>query len=274
MSNPVIALKNCFLNKTAIVTGGSHGIGFAIALELLKRGVNVTVTALEKDIKEGEIAFADEGYSPLILAGDMAEDQFCKYVIDETVKKYKSIDYLVNNAFSFIAKYTDATRYDWERSLNVGPIAFAVMASLASEVMKNNGGGSMVNISSISGVIAQPKRWTYNAAKGAVNQLTKCMAMDLAPFNIRVNSVSPGWIWTRENDKAANFDREKFDVIWGDFCMLARLGQPTEVANAVLFLLSDDASFITGTDLPVDGGYQSLGPEGLGKNTIVAGTDL
>ena len=98
------------------------------------------------------------------------------------------------------------------------------------------------------------------------------MALDLAPHNIRVNSVSPGWIWTRENDKAAGYDRARFDPIWGEFCMLRRLGQPFEVAAAVLFLMSDDASFITGTDLPVDGGYQGLGPEGLGKNTVVAGS--
>ena len=147
------------------------------------------------------------------------------------------------------------------------------MTQRVVDPMKATGGGAIVNISSISGVIAQPNRWSYNGGKGMVNQLTKCMALDLAQFGIRVNSVSPGWIWTRENDKAAGYDREKYDKIWGEFCCLLRMGYPVEVASAVLFLLSDDASFITGTDLPVDGGYQSLGPEGIGQRTIVAGTE-
>jgi len=124
--------------------------------------------------------------------------------------------------------------------------------------------------------VAQKERWTYNMSKGAANQLTKCAALDLAPWGIRVNSVSPGWIWTREVYKAADMDgggREKWDPIWGSYHMLRRCGEPVEVARAVLFLLSDDASFITGTDLPVDGGYQSMGPEGLGETAVVAGTD-
>jgi NAD(P)-dependent dehydrogenase (short-subunit alcohol dehydrogenase family) len=112
-------------------------------------------------------------------------------------------------------------------------------------------------------------------SKGAVNQLTKCAALDLAPWGIRVNSISPGWIWTREVYKAADMDgggREKWDPIWGKYHMLRRCGEAIEVARPVLFLLSDDASFITGTDLPVDGGYQSMGPEGLGETAVVAGS--
>jgi NAD(P)-dependent dehydrogenase (short-subunit alcohol dehydrogenase family) len=87
-----------------------------------------------------------------------------------------------------------------------------------------------------------------------------------------MNSVSPGWIWTREVDKAAENNREKYDPVWGQFHMLGRMGHPIEIAAPVLFLLSDDASFITGTDLPVDGGYNGLGPEGLGENTRIAGS--
>lgn len=87
-----------------------------------------------------------------------------------------------------------------------------------------------------------------------------------------MNSVSPGWIWTREVDKAAGGDRATYDPIWGQFHMLRRMGLPIEIAGPVLFLLSDDASFITGSDLPVDGGYNGLGPEGLGQNTKIAGS--
>jgi len=169
----------------------------------------------------------------------------------------------------------DATREDWERIFFVGPVAYATMVQLCVPHMKKQGGGSIVNMSSISAFVAQVNRWTYNAAKGAVNTMTKCMALDLANDNIRVNSISPGWIWTREVYKAADLDgggREKWDPIWGEYHMLGRCGEPIECAGPTLFLLSDDASFITGTDVPIDAGYQSMGPEGLGKTAAFAGS--
>jgi len=261
-----------FKGKVALVTGGTNGIGFAIALELLREGATVAVTGLPADVSGGRAAFAAAGFHPLIRAGDMADEVFCRRVVSDVLKLHGRIDCLVNNAFSFIAKGLDAAREDFERSFNVGPFAFALLTQLVAEPMKQQGGGAIVNVSSISAWIAQPNRWTYNTAKGAVAQLTRCAALDLAPHRIRVNSVSPGWIWTREVDKAAGGDRAKFDPIWGQFHMLGRMGHPVEIAGPVLFLLSNDASFITGTDLPVDGGYNGLGPEGLGQNTKIAGS--
>ncbi len=261
-----------FQNKVAIVTGGSSGIGQAIALALVREGATVGWTSLPADVAEGEAAFAKAGLECFSFGGDMGDESFCENAVATMQERFGRVDLLVNNAFSFIAKGADGTREDWKRSFDVGLFAYAKMTQLVQESMRANGGGAIVNITSISGVIAQPNRWTYNTGKGAVNQLTKCVALDLAPSNIRVNSVSPGWIWTRENDKAAGYDREKYDKIWGDFCMMRRMGKTEEVASAVLFLLSDAASFITAVDLPVDGGYQGLGPEGLGQNTRIAGT--
>jgi NAD(P)-dependent dehydrogenase (short-subunit alcohol dehydrogenase family) len=261
-----------FRGKVAIVTGGTHGIGYAIALELLREGAEVVVSGLPSDAEDGRRAFASAGWAPLIVAGDLADEKFCRNVVTSTLERHRRVDFLVNNAFSFIAKGLDAAREDFERSFAVGPFAFALLTQLVAEPMKAQGGGAIVNVSSISAWIAQPNRWTYNTAKGAVAQLTRCAALDLAPYKIRVNSVSPGWIWTREVDKAAENDRVKFDPIWGQFHMLGRMGHPIEIAAPVLFLLSDDASFITGTDLPVDGGYNGLGPEGLGQNTRIAGS--
>jgi NAD(P)-dependent dehydrogenase (short-subunit alcohol dehydrogenase family) len=266
------AIAGRFGGKVIIVTGGTHGIGFAVALELLREGAEVVASGLPADAEEGRAAFAASGFSPLIVAGDLMEERFCRELVRAALARHGRVDGLVNNAFSFLAKGLDATSEDFARSFGVGPVAFAHLIQQVAEPMKREGGGAIVNVSSISAWVAQPNRWTYNLAKGAVTQLTRCAALDLAPYRIRVNSVSPGWIWTREVDKAAGGDREKWDPIWGQFHMLGRMGHPVEIAGPVLFLLSDDASFITGTDLPVDGGYNGLGPEGLGQNTKIAGT--
>lgn len=261
-----------FVGKVALVTGGTHGIGFAIALELLREGASVVVSGLPADADEGRTAFAEAGFAPLIVTGDLCEERYCRELVDQTLTRHGRINCLVNNAFSFLAKGLDATPADFARSFGVGPVAFASLIQLVAGPMQSQGGGAIVNVSSISAWIAQPNRWTYNLAKGAVAQLTRCAALDLAPRKIRVNSVSPGWIWTREVDKAAGGDRATYDPIWGQFHMLGRMGHPVEIAGPVLFLLSDDASFVTGTDLPVDGGYNGLGPEGLGAQTKIAGT--
>ena len=259
--------------KTAIVTGGAAGIGRAIMERLCAEGVSVTFTG----ISDGGVATEQEcvakGWPVQFVRGDMAEERFCQQVVETAVTKWSGVDYLVNNAFSFIAKGPDATRDDWNRVMNVGPIGYATMGRLASEAMKERGRGAIINISSISAHIAQPNRWTYNAAKGAVNQLTRCMALDLAPFGIRVNTLSPGWIWTREVDKACGGDRAKWGPVWGEYHILRRLGEVEECAGPAAFLLSDEASFITGAELMVDGGYHALGSEGLGGSSTFAGSD-
>jgi NAD(P)-dependent dehydrogenase (short-subunit alcohol dehydrogenase family) len=273
--NTRIPVKDRFKDKVAIVTGGASGIGRSIAEELCKEGAKVVFTGISDIGVTTAQEMAAQGWDVLFLQGDMMDEAFCKKIVDDTVARYGKINYLVNNAFSFTAKGMDATRADWERVFFVGPVAYATMVQMCVPFMKEQGGGSVVNMSSISAFVAQVNRWTYNAAKGAVNTMTKCMALDLAPFGIRVNSVSPGWIWTREVYKAAALDgggREKWDPIWGEYHMLGRCGEPVECAGPTLFLLSDDASFITGTDLPIDAGYQAMGPEGLGKTAAFAGS--
>lgn len=270
-----VAVKERFRGKVAIVTGGASGIGCAIVEELCREGASVAFSGISAIGEMTAKELGAHGYDVLFEQGDMCEEVFCQRLVAATLEKWGKINYLVNNAFSFIAKSLDATREDWERTFMVGPVGYATMVSFVAEPMRQQGGGAIVNMSSISAFIAQPHRWTYNAAKGAVHNLTKCMALDLAVYGIRVNSISPGWIWTREVYKAANQDgggREKWDPIWGEYHMLGRCGDPIECAGPTLFLLSDDASFITATDLAVDGGYQGMGPEGLGKTSVIAGS--
>lgn len=267
-------LKNRFNGKAAIVTGASAGIGFCILEELAKEGAKVSFTGVSELGYETEKKLKAAGLDVMFIRGDMESEAFCKQVVDQTAEAYGAVHYLVNNAFSFVAKWEDASHKDWERSLFVGPVGYARMISNCRPYMEKAGGGSIVNMSSISGTIAQINRWTYNMAKGAVNQLTKCAALDYAKFGIRVNTVSPAWVWTRETAKGAEVGggREKCEPVWGDFHMLGRIAEPVEIAGPTLFLLSDDASFVTGTDLHVDGGYLALGPEGIGKSTFNAGS--
>jgi NAD(P)-dependent dehydrogenase (short-subunit alcohol dehydrogenase family) len=259
--------------KAAIVTGGATGIGRAIAERLCQEGVSVTFSGISDGGSATERELAAKGYGAQFLRGDMADEVFCRRLVDAAVERWGKINYLVNNAFSFIAKGADATREEWLRMMNVGPLGYATMGKLVVEPMRRQGGGAIVNISSISAHIAQPNRWTYNSAKGAVNQLTRCMALDLAADNIRVNTVSPGWIWTREVDKAAGGDRGKWGPVWGKFHMLRRLGNVEECAGPVAFLLSDEASFITASELMVDGGYCGMAAEGLGEASSFAGSE-
>lgn len=266
------AIEGRFRGKVAIVTGGASGIGRATVEELLKEGAAVAFFDMSEAGAALERSLASTGADAFFCRGDMGDEAFCRSAVGRVLDRWGKVDCLVNNAFSFLSKGMDGTRPDWDRMFSTGPTAYALMAQLVAASMREHGGGAVVNISSISAFIAQPGRWTYNAAKGAVNTLTKCMALDLAPWGIRVNSVSPGWIWTQEVEKAAVGGRERWEPLWGQYHMLERLGEAVEVAAAILFLLSDDAAFITAADLAVDGGYRGMGSEGLGRTSTFAGS--
>lgn len=256
-------------NKVALVTGGVSGIGRACVERLCDEGALVAFSDLNTAGSEFSKELNARGYQTLFVKGDMADDNVCKKLADEAGAKWGKIHFIVNNAFSFLSKGPDVSRDDWNRVMHAGPVAYAAVVQHALKYMTE--GGAVVNMSSISAHIAQPNRWTYNAAKGAVTQLTKCMAMDLAP-KIRVNAISPAWTWTPEVSKAANGNKAKWEPVWGKFHLLRRLCSAEEIAGPVAFLLSDEASFITGSDLFVDGGYLTMGSEGLGENSSFVGS--
>jgi dihydroanticapsin dehydrogenase len=170
------------------------------------------------------------------------------------------VNILVNNAAIFILKSIDATVDEWRQILAVNVIGPALVVKHAVPEMRKAGGGAIVNLGSMSSFIAQPNFVTYNTSKSAIANMTRCMALDLVEDNIRVNAVCPGAIWTpivERLTKERGLDRAAADKHpdFGGGHMIKRIGEPREIANAILFLASDEASFITGENLMVDGGY-------------------
>lgn len=247
--------------RVAVVTGAASGIGAATARELSGRGVRVL--ALDRN----PVATDPDG-----LITGVRVDVADRAAVDAAIAGLDRLDFVVNCAADFLARGLDVTPADWDRVLAVNVRGISNVVQSAVPLLSRQSGAAVVNTASISAHIAQRSRWTYNATKGAILTLTKCMAMDLADSGIRVNVVSPGWIWTPEVARAADGDRERWEPVWGRFHLLRRLGEPAEVATAIAFLLSSDASFITGTELPVDGGYLAMGPEGLGDDASFAGS--
>lgn len=260
-----------FTGRVAIVTGGGSGIGAACARAFARAGGRVVIIGRDSARLAGvvdEIRLLSE-IDPLAYPLDVADDRAVGEVLADVVAECGAIDHLVNSAANFVAAGREATTQQWHDSLGVNVVASARLSARVAEHMRP--GSSIVNISSISAHIAQRDRWTYNATKAAIVELGRCQALDLAPLGIRVNTVSPGWIWTPEVEKAAGGDRAAHEPAWGDFHMLRRLGEADEVASPVLFLSSAEASFITGAELMVDGGYSAMGPEGLGEASVFAG---
>src|SRR5699024_1341757 len=160
----------------------------------------------------------------------------------------------VNLACTYVDDGLNSARDDWLTACNVNLIGGVMMLRAVHPYMVKRGGGAVVNFGSIGAKAAQTGRWLYPVTKAAIHQATRNEALDLASDNIRVNTVSPGWTWSAIMDQLSGGDRDKTDRVAAPFHMLGRVGDPEEVAQAVVFLCSDQASFITGADLPVDGG--------------------
>ena len=250
-----------FDGKVAVVTGGGSGIGRATCLRFAEEGASVVVA--EIDEKRGQ-AVADEirgsGKKAIFVRTDVADESSVRDAVTRTAAEYGRIDILVNSAAVFVLKGIDATVEEWRKVLDVNVMGSALMAKHVVPHLRKAGGGAIVNLGSISSFIAQPQFVTYNTTKTAILGLTRCLALDLAPDNIRVNAVCPGAVWTPivvELAARDGMDRKAADASpqWGAAHMIKRIADPREIANAILFLASSEASFVTAESLMVDGGY-------------------
>lgn len=249
--------EGTFAGTVAVITGGASGIGQATAEAFIAAGAKVVL--LDRDADRLSQTVATLGDAAVGVAGDVTSWEDCQAAARAAEATGLRVRALVNCAASFLAKGEEATPADWDLSLGVNVKGTALMASALVPLLRAAGGGAIVNLASISGHIAQPNRWTYNATKGAILSLTRCQALDLARDGIRVNSISPGTIWTPELDRMTNGDRAAWEPLMGAQHMLNRTGEPSEVASVAVFLCGPGASFITGADILVDGGYIHMG---------------
>ena len=244
--------------KVAVVTGASNGIGEATAELFAEEGAPVVVVDVDPAGESVALRIREKGGHAIFVATDISKEDDVRSAMERAASELGRIDVLVNNAAVFVLEGLEASVEAWHRSLDVNVIGTALCTRYAAEAMKRHGSGAIVNLSSISAFVAQPHFLAYSATKAALVNMTRCMALDLAPFGIRVNCVCPGTIRTAATDRHmahAGMSEEQFIIEQAPLQLLNRIGQPREVAYAILFLASDEASFITATSLVVDGGY-------------------
>ncbi|MCH8933203.1 MAG: SDR family oxidoreductase [Nitrospinae bacterium] len=242
-------------NKTAIITGGATGIGLACARLFTREGARVAIFGRRQDRLDQ--ARKQIGDSVLAVQGDITHEQDIQRLVDTTLKELGKVDILINNAGTFTGgplHETDAEA--WDRVFNINMTGVFQLTRRVLPSMVEQGSGSIIHISSILGMVAMPQTAAYNASKGALNQFSKSIAVEYGAQGIRSNAVCPGMIETEMTEELRQ-DTALMDE-WIKGYPLGRFGQPEEVAQACLFLASDESAFITGTTLPIDGGYTAM----------------
>ena len=240
-------------DKTAIVTGGLGDLGYASAQRLIEEGCKVALFDIKPDTQGRAQSI---GASHFVV--DISRESQVSAACAAVSSTLGDAAILVNSAAFFVFKSIDASVEDWQKITSVNIMGTSLMAKHVVPQMTKLGGGSIVNFSSVSGFVGQANFATYNATKFAIRGLTKCWAQDLAPLGIRVNTLCPGYIYTSafvNSCTSLGLDIEEENRRASAMHLLNRQGRPEEIAAAVAFLASDESSFMTGSDLVVDGGY-------------------
>ncbi|GAK39217.1 SDR family NAD(P)-dependent oxidoreductase [Paenibacillus shunpengii] len=249
--------------KVAIITGAASGMGLAGAQLFAREGAKVVATDVVQDVLQEKVnEIIASGGDAVALKLDVSNPESWNVVVEETIAKYGKIDILVNNAGIHIAKgILDAEVTDWNKVMDINTSGVWLGMKAVIPHMQKNGKGSIVNTSSIAGIIggiADAQGAAYSASKGAVRSLTKHAAQWFGKDNIRVNSVHPGAIFTGMVEKAGIKSQVEMGENYKNLAPLPpHAGEAMDIAHAYLFLASDEAKFITGVELPVDGGWTS-----------------
>lgn len=243
--------------RVAIVTGAGRGIGKAIALGLADAGADVVVaarTASDIEATAGEITA--KGRKALAVPTDVRQSDQVDNLVDKAVAQFGTIDILVNNAGGyFVASTTELSEGGWDAIIRENLKSVFLCSKAAAKVMMGQKKGNIINVASVVGFRAYTSNAAYGAAKAGIINFTKTLAVDLAPYNIRVNAIAPGFIATPGSLQLLEVDKGLKAMV--DRIPLGRLGQPEEVAQGIVYLASDAASYVTGQTLIVDGGVAS-----------------
>jgi NAD(P)-dependent dehydrogenase (short-subunit alcohol dehydrogenase family) len=248
--------------KTVLVTGGTHSIGGAITKGLHEAGAKIMITGIED--ARGEALAASLGERACYARLDLCDDAQIEARVADCRARFGRLDAIVNTACSYLDSGLATSRADWHASLDVNVVGAAILIQKALPLLTKPG-GVIVNIGSVSGKFGNRSRGPYSVGKAALMHLTRLAAVQLGPQGIRVLMVSPGWTWSPPMEDMTGNSRDLADRAGADVKPLGRVGRMDEVANVVVFACSDKASWVTGCDLAVDGGFSALGPDrGLG----------
>ncbi|MDR9396976.1 glucose 1-dehydrogenase [Pontimonas sp.] len=241
--------------KNIVVTGAGRGIGQALAVALAEAGARIALVGRDPVGAETTLKMIDEaGSEGVFIQADINTDEGVDKAVSETVSQLGSLDVLVNNAGDCIHKPAlEVTREDYHAVMGINMESLFFLSQAAGKVMQKQGHGNIINVGSISAQIVNRPQWQpiYNSSKAAVHQLTKSLAVEWAPFGIRVNAIAPGYIKT----EMSPVEEPQFKTRWIDDVPQQRYGMPDELGTAVVYLASEGSSFTTGSVLLVDGGY-------------------
>lgn len=239
-----------FNGKVAVITGGASGIGLATARKLLSEGAKVVLVDWNVDVSEIAKTLNNDA---LGIRCDVSSDTDVQKSVNDIIEKFGHIDFLVANAGigGGPNKAHEVSVDEWNKVIGVNQTGIFLMNKYVISEMLKNGGGAIVNTSSMYGLVGTTMSFAYSASKGAINQMTRSLALTYARDNIRVNAVAPGYV---DTPILAEVPKEAKDAMANQL-PVGRLGKDTEIANLICYLLSDDASFITGAIVPIDGGF-------------------